>query len=78
MKVNVKCFAGLTSGETCNYHEATTYEIDSGKNVNDLLSRVDLPSDNVSLVLVNGKKAHTDTALSEGDRVGFFPAVGGM
>ena len=78
MKVDVKCFAGLTGGETCTYQEATTYELDNGNNVNDLLDRVDLPSEDVSLVLVNGKKANADTALSEGDRVGFFPAVGGM
>ena len=78
MKVDVKCFAGLTGGETCNYHDATTYELENGNNVNDLLDRVDLPSEKVSFVMVNGKKANTETGLSEGDRVGFFPAVGGM
>lgn len=78
MKVDVKCFATLTKSESCNFENATAYEIEDGNNVKDLIDKTDLPADRVALTFVNGRKASVDTTLSDGDRVGFFPAVGGM
>ena len=78
MKVNVKCFANLSEAEGCNFENATAYDIEPGKRVEDLIDSADLSADDVSLVFVNGKKVAVDAALSEGDRVGLFPATGGM
>ena len=78
MKVNVKCFASLSEKDSCNFKTETAYTIEPGNNVGDLIDRVDLPTEEVSLVFVNGRKRSTQTALSDGDRVGLFPAVGGM
>ena len=78
MKVNVKCFATLSEAEGCNFENATAYDIEPGKRVEDLIESADLRPDDVSLVFVNGKKVSADAALSDGDRVGLFPAVGGM
>ena len=78
MKVDVKCFATLTESAGCNFENATAYEIEDGNNVKDLMDKTNLPADRVALTFVNGRKASVDTTLTDGDRVGFFPAVGGM
>lgn len=78
MKIAVKCFATLADGETCDYKGATEYEMADGARVDDLTRKLDIPEDQVKLVFVNGRMGRADTVLSEGDRVGLAPAVGGM
>lgn len=45
--------------------------------VKDLLKRFGVPEKSVKLIFVNGVHARSDRVLSEGDRVGVFPPVGG-
>jgi molybdopterin converting factor small subunit len=78
MKVDVKCFANLADKDTCSFDDATVYEIENGRSVRDLIDQVRLPADKVALTFVNGRQVTVDTALADGDRVGFFPATGGM
>ena len=78
MNVNVKCFANLAEGESCNFNAAMPFELKAGNSVNDLIETMNLPAEKVSLVFVNGKKVFFDAVLSDGDRVGLFPPVGGM
>ena len=78
MDINVKCFATLADGESCDYRNATTYSMQSGARVGDLADRMGLPKEKIEIVFVNGIKSDLDAGLAEGDRVGLFPAVGGM
>jgi len=57
--------------------EATSVELPDDATITQLLRKLDLPSEQVKIVFVNGviqKKNHT---LSDGDEIGIFPPVGG-
>ena len=75
MKVNVKCFPPLSEGDSCNFQDATPYEISPGDRVSDLINQLDFPVERVSRVFINGEKAIPAAYLSEGDRVGLFPSL---
>lgn len=49
----------------------------SGATARDLLKIFGVPEKEVKIVFVNGVRKDLDTAVSEGDRVGVFPPVGG-
>lgn len=53
------------------------YEIESGKTIQDLISDLSLPDDQIKLIFANGLKADRQYALKQGDRIGIFPPVGG-
>jgi len=52
-------------------------EIRSGEKVSDLLARLNVPAEEVNIIMVNGLQASLDATLNHGDRVGLFPALGG-
>ena len=78
MNINVRCFATLSQADQCDFRNSASMELASGANVNELVDRLGIPREKVELVFVNGKKETLEAALSDGDRVGLFPAVGGM
>ena len=53
------------------------FELDTGATVEHLLDNLDIPVAEAKLVFVNGKKAPLTAVLSDGERVGIFPPVGG-
>lgn len=78
MKVDLKCFAKLVNTETCDFKESTTYELNDGQTVEHLLQQAGIGEKDVKIAFVNSRVVELDTVLSEGDRVGLAPAVGGM
>jgi molybdopterin converting factor small subunit len=78
MKVDLKCFATLVSPESCNYKDSTSYDLNDGQTVADLMEHVGVASEDVKIAFVNSRRVDFDTVLSDGDRVGLAPAVGGM
>jgi len=52
-------------------------EFDANPHVSDILERLEIPKDSVKLIFVNGVHAQKTTILTDGDRVGLFPPVGG-
>lgn len=83
MKIGVKCYASLSAdagSDACNYYRSTTYDIPEGARVEEMLAHLydDTTATGVHTVFVNGRQADSDLMLAEGDRVGLFPAVGGM
>ena len=78
MKVNLKCFSTLVNPDTCDFKESTTYELDDGQTLQDLVQRAGIDGEDVKIAFVNSRKAELDTVLSDSDRVGLAPAVGGM
>ena len=45
--------------------------------VAELCGRLNLPSDDIKIVMVNGRNQPMDLILKGDERVGFFPPVGG-
>ena len=78
MNVSLKCFSKLVNPDTCDFNESTTYDLDEGHTVEDLVHRAGIDSAEVKIAFVNSRIVDLDTTLSEGDRVGLAPAVGGM
>lgn len=78
MKVNIKCFSTLSDKDACNYMESTSYELAAGETVEDLVVRTGIGRKDVKIAFVNSRRVELDTVLSDGDRVGLTPAVGGM
>ncbi len=48
-------------------------ELDLESRVEDVLTRLGLPLNRVKMIMVNGRGATLNTAVSEGDRVALFP-----
>lgn len=42
-----------------------------------LAGQVGLPLEAIKIIMVNGAHAEFETLIKDGDRVGYFPAVGG-
>jgi sulfur carrier protein ThiS len=78
MRVNLKCFAKLVDPGTCDFKESTSYELDQGQTVKHLLEQAEINREDVKIAFVNSRVVDLETVLSEGDRVGLAPAVGGM
>ena len=78
MNVKVKCFATLADADTCDYKDSTEYEVPEGYTVDNLVDRLDLAKEDIKIVFRNNKVVDFDTPLTEGDQLGFAPAVGAM
>ena len=78
MKVNLKCFSTLANPDTCDFKASTPYEIADGESIENLVQRAGIAKEDVSIAFVNSRIVDFDTILSDGDRVGLAPAVGGM
>jgi len=78
MKVNLKCFSKLVNPDTCDFNESTLYEIADGDSIESLAQRAGIAKEDVRIAFVNNRIVDFDTILSDGDRVGLAPAVGGM
>jgi len=78
MKVNMKCFATLADVGSCNFDDGTVHILKEGQTVEDLIEASGLLKEDVKIAFVNSKKAGFDMVLSEGDRIAFAPATGGM
>ena len=78
MKIEIRTFATLA---VYNRHpcigEDSGLEITEGSTVKMLIDKLNIPEDDIKLIFVNGRHSKIDKVLSEGDRVGLFPPVGG-
>ena len=54
-----------------------TVSAPAGSTVRDLLQLFEVPEAEVKLVFINGVRKDLNAVLSENDRVGMFPPVGG-
>ena len=74
MKVNLKCFADLANPDTCDFKDATAYELEDGQTVDHLIKLAGIKSKDVKIAFVNNSVAKIDTVLGDGDRVALTPA----
>ncbi len=73
MQIELKCYATLKEMEP----ESGKLRLAEGARVEDALQAVDMPTEKVKLIFVNGIHANLKKELKSGDRVGVFPPVGG-
>ena len=66
-----RCPEGIRSGRPLEV------ELPKGSTVDDLITALGLPGEEVKVAFVNGRSQEFDYSLSPGDQVGIFPAVGG-
>ncbi len=56
---------------------AVELEIQPGQSVGDVLDRLGVPREQTRIVFVNSRAASLSDALSGGEQIGVFPAIGG-
>ena len=78
MKIEMKCFAGLSKKYGCSYRESTTIEVDDGATVRRAISTAGIPEEDVKVIFVNGRISDVTRTLSHNDRLSVAPATGGM
>jgi len=73
MEVKLKLFATLRRGR---FREQIV-NIKDNSRVIDIINQYDIPSDEITICLVNGRDADKLQILQSGDTVSLFPPVGG-
>ena len=73
MNVVVRLFATLRTGRG----KQLDMEMNDGATVLDILERLDIKQEDVTILLINGRDGTFNAKLSEGDTVSMFPPVGG-
>ena len=53
------------------------FSVDGEITVEKLCKRINIPSDRIKIVMVNGKSKPMDHVLKGSERVGLFPPIGG-
>jgi molybdopterin converting factor small subunit len=78
MSVHVKLSATLRD-HVPGYVPAEGLRVDvrPGETVAGLARALGLPSDQLKIIMLNGIHANPDALVTDGDRVAFFPPVGG-
>lgn len=61
------------------YQPAKGMEMEPGgfADASELAVKIGLPLEEIKIVMINGRKQPLDTPIRDGDRVAYFPAVGG-
>ncbi|WP_411329686.1 MoaD/ThiS family protein [Desulfovibrio desulfuricans] len=52
-------------------------EMPEGSTVAQLAQHLGLPPQDIKIVMVNGRQQQVDDLMRDGDRIAYFPAVGG-
>lgn len=58
-------------------HKDGKISLKEGTRLNELIAELKLPPKSIKLIFINGKVAHRDAVISDGDTVVFFPPVSG-
>jgi molybdopterin converting factor small subunit len=78
VKLEVRLFADLATGSDGRSGDPFEVELVENATVDQLLQHLDLSSDAVHLVVINGRIiTDRSTNFTAGDRVSLFPPVGG-
>ena len=73
MRVEVRLFAAFRKGR----FKTAAVDVREGARLMDVLDELDIPAENVSLPLINGRYSRLDDPLALDDVVALFPAVAG-
>ncbi len=71
--VEVKTFATLRS----LYPSIPSFPLEEGDTVGDVMDRMKLPREKVTIIFINNKHGEETSSLYDGDVLGLFPPIGG-
>jgi molybdopterin converting factor small subunit len=74
MQIQLKLFATLKAFTPEN---ADRYTVPPGTTVGDIVDQLQIPVKDAKLIFINSIRRDLDTPLTDGDRLGIFPPVGG-
>lgn len=72
MPVTIKCYATLKP-----FEPEGDFELREGETATQVMERLGMDPNEVKIIFRNGTSIEPDQVLQDGDRVGFFPPVGG-
>lgn len=73
MRVMIKLFATLREGR----FKAETRELPEHASVQDVLASLNIKPEETAIILVDGRDAHPEQELQDGNVLSVFPPVGG-
>lgn len=73
MNIEVRLFATFREGREKKYF----FQVEDATSLLDILYKLDIDEEDVSIMLLNGIDGKSSRVLSEGDIVALFPPVGG-
>ncbi|MFV0466032.1 MAG: MoaD/ThiS family protein [Lachnospiraceae bacterium] len=73
MIITVKLFATLRE----NREKIQNIELEENTTIEEVIERLQLPADEIAIIMVNGIGKKRDTNLVNGDVLALFPPVGG-
>ncbi|HWR09785.1 MoaD/ThiS family protein [Sporomusa sp.] len=77
MVVEVRLYATLRRYAPSSPYGVITVDVPAGSSVLDLVKKIEINPTEIHLIMVNGIGCEFDQIVSNGDRVGLFPPVGG-
>lgn len=77
MVVEVRLYATLRRYTPANPNGVITVELPDGSTVLDLVKAIKIDPAEIHLIMINGTGCELEKIVSNGDRVGLFPPVGG-
>jgi len=78
MKIEVRVFATLRKYlPELGIGEPKIIELHKGTTLEDLRKQLNLPLEEVKVIMRNGIQAELEEFVKDGDRIAFIPAVGG-
>lgn len=73
MEVTVKLFASLR----IDREKEMIMDLPTGATTLDIIQRLDIPKEDVAIIMINGRGKKLETVIVENDTVSLFPPVGG-
>lgn len=73
MQITVRLFATLRT----NREKEMLMDLEIGATPKDIIERLNIPTEDAAIILINGRGAKIDTTIEENDTVAIFPPVGG-
>lgn len=73
MNIEVRLFATFRQGREKKYF----LEVEEGTKLIDIINKLEINKEEVSIALINGIDGRLDRNLNEGDILALFPPVGG-
>lgn len=73
MEIKVRLFATLREGRS----KEMLLELEEGKTPRDIIDMLNIPKEDIAILLINGRDGHLEKELVNLDVVSLFPPVGG-